>query len=334
MFCVICAALFVLVDSVLARKTGYADMMSAFHRIPNDSVDVLGVGSSHMYCTLCPVELYRNTGISSFVLGTQMQPIEVSYEYIRRAVKSQPCKVVILETFMLVRLSADAPVDEGDAHAGLDPLPLDLGKMATVCRLHLNDGIENYLFPFLKYHGRWRELEKRDFMLSWIPDRAMACHGFTIFATAVTNDLHEIHCREYEPLALDREYVDLLNRIHAEVKSAGGRLLLLTAPCPLTVDARRKYGWLHRYAEERGIDYLDLNAHYDALGIDAKRDFYDDSHLNVFGAEKATRYIGKYLLEHYDLNTKHAAEVQAQWDSACGRYDRLKAAERKKAPKK
>lgn len=55
-------------------------------------------------------------------------------------------------------------------------------------------------------------------------------------------------------------------------------------------------------------------------------DFHDTGHLNCFGAEKATRYIGKYLTDHYDFATNHSEAVRARWDADCKRYDEAKAA--------
>ena len=49
-------------------------------------------------------------------------------------------------------------------------------------------------------------------------------------------------------------------------------------------------------------------------------------YLNVFGAEKATRYIGKWLVDHYDFNTNMTAECRARWDAEVERYDKAKAA--------
>ena len=45
------------------------------------------------------------------------------------------------------------------------------------------------------------------------------------------------------------------------------------------------------------------------------------------GAEKATRYIGKWLVDHYDFNTNMTAECRAKWDADHERYDKAKAAQ-------
>lgn len=326
LFLAVASILLSIVFFVFMRKSHYIDTMKVFQSLKRDTIDVLGVGSSHMYCTLCPAELYRHTGLSSFLLSTQRQPIEVSYEYVRQALKCHSCKVVVLELLMFVHLPAKTPVDEGVAHDGLDPIPFSMDKIETVLDMPRKDASENYLIPFVKYHSRWRELKANDFKFDRDIDFMAACRGFPLLTKAMVNkSMKEVHYVDCTPLPLDPYFVDWIERFNDMVRVYGAELMLLTAPSPMNAEQRGKYSFLHQYANKHGIKYLDLNSEFNSLGIDVNRDFFDFGHLNVWGAEKATRRIGRYLLENFKFEIDKSPERANEWKNICERYDYYKA---------
>ena len=58
---------------------------------------------------------------------------------------------------------------------------------------------------------------------------------------------------------------------------------------------------MHAFAEEQGLELVDFNLVYDELGFDGDKDFFDPNHLNAYGADKATRYMGRRIMERYDI---------------------------------
>lgn len=59
---------------------------------------------------------------------------------------------------------------------------------------------------------------------------------------------------------------------------------------------------MQQYADEKGIAYLDLNEKVEELGLNWAEDTQDKGdHLNVYGAEKVTSYLGNYLEDNYEL---------------------------------
>ena len=73
---------------------------------------------------------------------------------------------------------------------------------------------------------------------------------------------------------------------------------------------------------EAGFDFLDLYKN-DALGIDVGHDFYNTTHLNVFGTEKFTTFLSSYIMEHYQLDTEHDPKVTEEWDKCASYNDEL-----------
>ena len=54
------------------------------------------------------------------------------------------------------------------------------------------------------------------------------------------------------------------------------------------------------YAGENGLKYINFLDKQDEVGIDYSKDTYDGGlHLNLYGAEKMSRYFGKLLRGFY-----------------------------------
>ena len=70
---------------------------------------------------------------------------------------------------------------------------------------------------------------------------------------------------------------------------------------------------ISKYAKENNIKFIDLNKE-EIEGFDWKTDTCDGGdHLNVFGAEKVTRYLGKYLTSNYQFINHKSDTKYKQW---------------------
>ena len=103
-----------------------------------DSLDVLFLGDSEAYCSFVPLKIWRDYGITSYVCATSGQKIYYTEEFLQKAFKTQSPKLVVLETDVLFR-------DFSRADA-------------------LKNKVERVL-PVIRYHNRWKTLNKSDFTL-------------------------------------------------------------------------------------------------------------------------------------------------------------------------
>ena len=70
---------------------------------------------------------------------------------------------------------------------------------------------------------------------------------------------------------------------------------------------------LRAIAEESGYSYFNFETAAGEMGIDESTDYYNNEHLNVFGSEKFTKYIARYLCDNYTITADHSDETDAQW---------------------
>lgn len=323
LFCV----LFCGVNSVLSRKSFYVDSIRDFLFSSTLDVDAIGFGSSHMYCTLNPFVLYRNEGMRSYVCATQQQPAELTFEYIRRALKTHRPKVALLETLMFFSQGHPTTISSDViAHNSLDPIPFGIDKCLTVVGLPNVNNIDSLIFPFIKYHSRWKELSRRD----WRPGRPSlfeeSIMGFRVFANSRTNYIAAVDYSKCRQIKVDDYYMSYLNQILRFVSANDCQLVLLTAPFALNDICKGRIMYINEWAKANNVLHIDLNSDFKLTGIDNDTDYFDRTHLNVLGSEKATLYIGRKLAEccSFKRNANNCGETHAVWEDACRRYDRLK----------
>ena len=110
---IIVIAMFVLSYQVLSNTyiNHEADYGESFHNLPENSMDVLVLGSSHAQYSFSPNFFYQDTGLYSYVLGTGGQPLEMSYEMLKEGLKTQSPKLVILEVYTALPLRDIAEAD-------------------------------------------------------------------------------------------------------------------------------------------------------------------------------------------------------------------------------
>ena len=141
---VLCACL------VFDRKTAcrYTEKINGFFNEPPDSMDLLCFGSSRMYCTMNPLVLHHETGLSAYVLATQQQPLAATELYMKESLRSQRPRVLLLEATMAFYDTEGA--GEGALRDCLDPLPWSENKREIIRTLVPEGERASYYFPFLK----------------------------------------------------------------------------------------------------------------------------------------------------------------------------------------
>lgn len=82
-FIAILLIIFVTITPVFERKTltgawNYTTKVNCYFNEKSQTIDVVGFGSSHMYCSLNPLVL-EEQGINAYVLATQHQPVNARF---------------------------------------------------------------------------------------------------------------------------------------------------------------------------------------------------------------------------------------------------------------
>ena len=291
--------LFSLCDRILSRKEteGWWNVtakIDGFYNSPKDEYDVLFFGSSNTYCSFNPLVIWKETGVKSYVFATQQQPLWATYYYMKDAFKRQSPDIAVVDVLMASK--NDEYYDDGVNYTFCDNMPFSLDKI-RLARVSAPKGNRlGLVLRFLKYHSRWNELEAEDFEYRKANMRDYS-KGFYVLTSRCNNAEHIPleNVKDSTPLSeKNREYLDKIIEL---CQKKNVHLMLVKAPSNATEEEKRYYNEVGRIAEEEcgieGVDFADYNMLYDEIGLDMSTDFFDERHLNIYGAEKFTKYFVK-----------------------------------------
>ena len=303
-----CVLILTLSLSELMRPKFYNDnywpldvTYQGFYSQKRDSVDVIFLGSSHAISAFSPQELYDSCGIRSFNLSREEQSLVISYYWLKEALRFQKPSAVVIDTAVCFPYT-ETPYNcnEPSIRKALDPMRWSEVKLEAVNTIHAMDSKESlasYVFPIIRYHGRWNDLSLND--IHFWPKQRTDLRGYSILS-------EDCGIKDFVPLSdtsasaapaelhgVMRQY---LSRMHSICDKNGIQLLLVSTPYIETSPERHEA--LKNYAQEEGLNFLDFNEAewFETMDFQFDKDMADGGHANCFGAAKLTDAIGKVLL--------------------------------------
>lgn len=324
----ICATLILQPKYVSASPEGslteeyYASVKETNH-------DVLFIGDCEVYESFVPAILWQEYGISSYVRGGAQQLVWHSYYMLEDALRYETPKTVV---FNVLALKYGEPQKEAYNRLALDGMAWSKTKLDAIHASKTDEeSLASYIWPLLRYHSRWKELTSEDFRYAFADKPTVSHSGYLMQTDIVPYEYQE--GQKPRPLAdytLPQTAMDYLDRMRSLCEEKGIELILIKAPTDSIF-----YHWydewdeqITAYAEKHQLSYYNFIPLADEIGIDMTTDTYDAGvHLNVYGAEKMTRYFGKILTENHSAPDRRGdTALAAVWDARLAAYEAEKTA--------
>lgn len=299
----LCAVVFRL-DSAL-KLLQEENLCPRYYRYPEDTFDVIFLGSSFALNGIYPMDLYRDFGIASYNLATANQTLEASFYLAREAIEKDHPDLIVLDCNMAWQdRETMAPQY---IHSMTDTMPyLSANRLEMIRNLSAEgEDLLPLYFPLIAYHSRWQELTYLDAR----PQDKEMVYGAMVQGMIQPADPFD------EPVPVEENLIPessrgQLDRLIGLCRESGTDLLLVSMP----VLGKNRYLGQAAYnmrcsaaqqiSEIAGageIPYLNWFGDREKMGFDPDRDTSDGEHLNRWGAEKLTRVLGQYMKEHYEL---------------------------------
>lgn len=300
-------------------------IIQGYTKEKSNSIDVLFVGDSDIYAGISPVEIYKNSGITSFDYASAAATNLLMYHMMKRALTYQTPKVVVMD------LSSIFGYKEGETntHRAMDPTPLDKLKLEFVNDSGYHFDIGNkltYIFPYLRFHDRWDEISSNDFTKNRtknIEYNSLKGFEFNTEVEASTNGDTYMENKDETADFIEKALPNAILKAKAYCDSHNIKFLLLAMP-DTSAWSYAKYEKMTSWAKENNIDYLDTNVLLDEIGIDYNTDSKDGGmHLNVYGATKLSKYLSNYLSTHYELEDHRNDSYYNNWNEDVESYNQL-----------
>lgn len=260
---------------------------------PTDSIDVLFLGDSLVYSAISPMDIWEKYGFTSFDCAGTAQQVCASEELLRATLEKQSPKVVVFEPYSLFRKK----------------------KPKSMLETRINS-----MFPVFIYHDRWKNIDDACFSGFFGVNNTDDFKGFALRWKTEKGKSTE-YMRETSKSKKVPDYnEEAFKSIISICEETGTELIMISIPSRKCWNYAKHNG-IQALADKYGIEYIDLNLSNDRLSIDWEKDSRDaGDHLNYFGAEKVSDFLGEYLQNRYSLPDHRSDKKYSQWNEALERY--------------
>lgn len=305
------------------RETSVEGSLTAeYYRDPT-AHDVLFVGDCEVFSNFSPVTLWNEYGIPSYIRGSAQQLVWQSYYLLEDALKTETPKVVV---YNVLALKYGEPQSEAYNRMTLDGMRWGAAKCGAI-RASMTDGEDaaSYVFPLLRFHARWSELNAEDFTYWFRTGEPVSYHGYLLRTdvrpateTPIPPVLQDPHLPETS--------MEWLEKTAALCAAHNIELVLIKSP---SIEPYWYPEWdadVQAFADAHGLWYVNMIAENDRIGVDMQTDTCDmGQHLNVYGAEKLSLWFGAELQTRFSLpNRRGDATLDAEYGALTARYETAK----------
>lgn len=303
-------------------------IVKGFYKEPKNSLDVVFMGNSDVYRGISPITLWDEYGIASYNYSSAGQRMWTAYYMLVECLKYQKPDLIVLNMDSAFNESQSS---ESNYRKVFDNMKLSKNKITAITDpvfKNKNADIISYLFPLYRFHSRWSELETRDFTKAF-ENNKFAYKGLDLIVDAKPYTENNYMERDHSKEVIGEKCSKYLNKMIDLCKKENIELLLIEIPSAesWSKDLSDKTA---EFAKEHELDFIDLNLLIDEVGLDWKTDTVDaGDHLNVYGAEKVSKYLGNILREKYNIPNRKEDAKYANWyeDSKIYHADKEKLAQ-------
>lgn len=290
--------------------------MEMFYEQEPGTVDVLNLGSSHMFANVNPAVLWDEYGIASYNLGAGLQPPWNTYYYLKEALEYQTPELIVMDVFGVVQYS-DYIV--GDRVA-MNTVGLRWGQnYVNNIEISVADEAEyvDYFLQFPLYHTRYDSITVSDFLPYGGDVNGPNYKGYPLncISTTPIGDFTDVE-KVTEVKEMTAKCYEYLTKTIELAKESDIPILLVVNPYSgIMYEEKKVYNHVEQIAEEYGVDYIDFNEYCRNIGFDPQKDFAESHHLNYYGSEKFSSYYGNYIREHYGIADHRGEAGYESWEA-------------------
>ena len=167
-------------DLYMPQRLDSGATWNMYLKEPENSIDLLFVGSSLAYCDIIPAQIYKQTGHTSYVLAAPYMKPDVAYYYLKEALRTQRPGVVMLEASSF--FFADSEADFYKVNIGYMPWGANRLAATFAAPEQYRFGL---LFPLYNYHDRWQNTHPAEYFTGRTDRLIDPLAGYSLLDTCV-----------------------------------------------------------------------------------------------------------------------------------------------------
>ncbi len=320
-------------EFVLCNPNHNTERVRGFYLEDKNSIDVVTIGSSEIYCAFAPGLNYKECGFTSYPFATEGNTVRNFKAMYKEAVRTQDPKLIVIE--INGALYSDANMErDANLRRVSDNIPLNENKTDLINSSVTENKIEYYL-PFIKYHGSWDKLQNTfAWTISLMQDKL---RGYTLLKGVKTfNEIYKTESKVFykndkalkarralfnEADKTLKEFLDFLDEEGVD-KS---KILFVRFPhvvTPANITRYQRGNTIGDTIRSYGYNFVSFEMDDEGIDLDPYNDFYNIEHMNIYGQQKFSKFFAHYLQDNYGITASDLTDKQkAEWDEAVRYYD-------------
>lgn len=277
--------------------------INTFHDLPEDSIEVIGYGSSRMWKGLDPIVMYENYGVGMYNYGCNWQRFNTTYMFFLDSLETQSPDVVIFEVKNVYNLLDDVDI-EGEIYytKAIDNIFMKSEFLYQYFENDL-DRYVSYFIPLFAFHENWKSLSENSFQLNGSSKNFYDSMGYS--GSASVQSVEPVDSTTFAEFELPESSVEILDNIIAICEENDTEIIFYVSPSSGIYNYSDA---MTAYAEANDCTYFDGYEYIEEMGIDWETDFRDGGHFNNSGATKLSDFLGAYIAENYDVTDMRTVE--------------------------
>lgn len=296
--------------------------VKGFYEIPNNTLDVVFVGTSSINRSISPMQIYDREGITSFNYSAPSARVYTIYYFIKDILQYQKPKVIFVDTCTFFY--------EDKESEPLRRKSFDFMKMSKVKKEMIDDKIfENtfldkisYYFPLFRFHTRWNELKIKD--ISDAHKRFYSINKGSLISEKLNPNNKEYSYMKptgkivkMQSYSLEYFYkiIDLCDKNNID-------LVFLGMPDAIVWNYESSKE-MEKLVENTTAKFIDINDKNN-VEINWHEDTEDNGwHLNAIGTSKVTNFITDYLVQNYEFENHKNDKKYSKWNDDLEKYIKI-----------
>lgn len=309
-------------DQVSICDATSLSVIKGFYKEEKESIDVAFIGPSEFYAGYSPTLAWEKYGYTSYALACGSVPGNLYKSMLTEVLKRQSPKLVVFEINAF--LQKDSYYEKpAKLHTWIDNLPWSKNKIETIQELIPEEERYSYYFKLAANHNNWNS-PKRWAGNKWTElDLARKGRSYGKGFSTFTASKDESDGKKYNPRLTEKGRAYLEDLLEYCKQENVEQVLFVRFPHAREFKKMDAIYEIQGIVESYGYDFLNLNNSYEEIGIDLHKDFYNKEHLNVYGMEKMTNYMGNYIIENYSVKSEHTQEQAQHWDECAEKMQKV-----------
>ena len=290
-----------------------------FFREDKKSIDVVIIGASDVYTGFYPGVAYEKFGFTSYPLCVDGKTDALWTAQIREAIKEQDPKLILVDIGGALYEDEVRLFDDGIFRSFVDNTPLSVSKIMMLSETELKDDFTSYCFPLIKYRSDFSNAAEAHKQKVFFNDLKLSkLKGIGTITTIDKNQSSYEKTTEKIKLNKNSEKF-LISFLDYCSKNKIKNVVFVRFPekyvSAESLDIIRRCNTAKEIISGYGYDVIDFTDIFDQVGLDRENDFYNEEHMNVYGAVKFTEYLCRIISERYGIKPSElTVEQKENWN--------------------